>query len=295
MAHKQEKTIIQMLLGLLGKIVSLILMVAVVSLNVWVMKNLYFPTTYAKAKVEDVSETRKRLNVEDARQKDLERRMHFHGEIGYDTSIDVEMRQPPLCLRCHGNYPHSKSAEIRSLCNMHTYFLACEVCHIRPKKGEVFSYRWFDNITGEAKLVLEGSSKGNYGAKIIARIMDEKTGQYRRLDRPLNEAFALDFIQRQQSYTMEEQAKAKARIHEELSKDPILCNECHHEKQIILNFDDLDYSKERAQQLRGTEVAGMVGKYVEFYLPTMFDADMQRKQKADKLDAPKRISYEESK
>ncbi len=289
MAHKKEKTFLGVVMGLLGRIVSLVLMVCVIMLNLFMWRNLYFPKSHVKGEVAQEEVVQKKLNVEDERVRVMEARQHFHN---VDSTISVESRQPPLCLRCHGNYPHTKSATIRSLCNMHTYFLACEVCHIRQKQGEVFSYRWFDNETGEIRLNIQGR-KGNYGAKIIARVLNEKTGKYRRLDKPLNEEFALDFIQNKDSYTMDQQAKAKAKIHEDLSPEPILCNECHNPAMPILNFDDLEYPPQRAQQLRGTEVAGMVSKYVEFYFPTMFDADMMRKQKQKQLGAPKRISYED--
>ena len=53
-----------------------------------------------------------------------------------------------MCLRCHGNFCHNKSEEFRSYYNMHTFFLACETCHIRKEQGSAIQFKWFDDKTG---------------------------------------------------------------------------------------------------------------------------------------------------
>ncbi|MFC1855254.1 hypothetical protein ACFL2A_01765, partial [Thermodesulfobacteriota bacterium] len=65
-------------------------------------------------------------------------------------------------------------------------------------------------------------------------------------------------------------------IHEGHTKNPVLCNECH-TKNGHLPFEDLHYSEKRVEQLSGTEAAGMVDRYIEFYLPTMFDPALVEK------------------
>ena len=47
---------------------------------------------------------------------------HFH-------MVDEYISQPepyhPVCMTCHGAYPHSKEKKVRSLLNAHTGFVAC--------------------------------------------------------------------------------------------------------------------------------------------------------------------------
>ena len=79
---------------------------------------------------------------------------HFHllDEVVYSDAYNA-----PVCLQCHGNFCHITSKELRSFYNMHTFYLACETCHIRPQAGEAFQFQWLDNTTGEVVKELKGN------------------------------------------------------------------------------------------------------------------------------------------
>ena len=48
-----------------------------------------------------------------------------------------------FCTTCHLSPPHTKNLRSRAFLNMHTEYIACETCHLRPKNVE-FQYQWLD-------------------------------------------------------------------------------------------------------------------------------------------------------
>jgi len=195
---------------------------------------------------------------------------HFHN---IDDFVIAGAESTSVCLQCHGNYPHSKAADIRSFLNAHTFFLACETCHIKKREGETMMHVWLDNQTGEELLRLEGKA-GNYGAKIVPLI--KEGGQFRRLDISTDEKFIKEYLKLRATFNADQNAEAKIRIHKDISKKPVFCDECHR-KQGYINFKELLYPPVVVRRLERGEAAGMIKKYKKFYLPTMFDPDMVRK------------------
>ncbi len=287
MAAKKKKGFIGIILSLIGQLFC----VAMIALTFWtlgtLLKGLYLPgkvQVVKKGEHEgDMSDLDRRLESV-SRSRDY--RKHFHN---VDKSIFIEDRDPPLCLACHGNMPHTKALEMRALLNMHTYFIACEICHVRraPEDNTIF-FAWIDYETKQEIYEIEEENWGNYGAKIIPF---KKIGRKEpvRMDKPLNEQYAIDYLKNSFSWSTEKRAKAKAIIHEGHVKNPILCNECHAKDGYLPFEEELLYSEKRASQLFGTAAAGMVERYIEFYLPTMFDPDLVEKRKLlkEKTEAAK--------
>jgi hypothetical protein len=189
---------------------------------------------------------------------------HFHN---VDEAVLAGGDSASLCLKCHGNYPHSKAPDIRAFLNAHAYFAACEVCHIRPDKEDLITYKWLDNKTGLELGKLQGKA-GNYGGMIVPIKVENGIG--RRLDESTDKAFIEEYMELRATFNADQQAEAKVRIHKDISAKPMFCDECHSAKG-ILNFKDLLYSPVVAERLETGEVAGMINKYADFYLPTMFD------------------------
>ena len=263
-----------------SEFVSLATLVFCVLVSVLLLKLLYFPAPLTKA---DQAAEAGRFSDMIASAYAKKTDTHFHNT---DETVKLNIAEPPICVSCHGTLPHSKSPDIRSFLNMHNYFMACETCHVRrdDHQGTV-EYNWYDYMTEEKVSAIDESKNGSYGARLVPVTI--KDGKFRRLDQPDNQDFIDEYLARKDSLTPEEQAKAKVMLHKDMSKKPVQCTECHSRNPYI-NFALAGYSNERAESLYRTEVADMIDRYMQFYLPTMFDPDLMKKQKMKELQMENR-------
>ena len=187
---------------------------------------------------------------------------HFHI---LDSQQYADRDNAPLCLKCHGNYCHEKSEKFRSFYNMHTFYLACETCHIRVPTGESVSFSWFDDQSGK-KLAGVRGEPGRYGAKIVP----VKAGK--RLDDFPQKQLALDYLRHESTYSQEEKEAVQKKLMSHISENALTCGECH-KKDGYLDFDRLGYSRLRKDKLANLEILQLIEEYDNFYLPTMFDPE----------------------
>ena len=191
---------------------------------------------------------------------------HFHVS---DEPITTDIETAPMCLRCHGNFCHNKSEEFRSYYNMHTFFLACETCHIRKEQDSVILFKWFDDRTGTELKQVKGQDE-NYGAKIVPVM---PAGQrFERLDVFPEEKLALDFMKNKDSYSPEEKEKIKQQLMKHISRKPVTCEECHC-KQGYLNYSELGYDAIRSADLSRIEIVKMIKEYKDFKFPVIFGSE----------------------
>jgi cytochrome b subunit of formate dehydrogenase len=252
---------------------SSILIFAFVS--VLLLKLLYFPSAATSVtRMADGGRLSEFIAAEQGKKTDT----HFHNT---DETIKLVIASPPICVTCHGTLPHGKSPDIRSFLNMHNYFMACETCHIRHEDapGNVH-YVWYDNMTEDIVTAIDETKNGNYGARLVP--VAKMNGSLRRLDEPTNPEFIQAYIAQKDQLSPEEQARAKVILHRDMSKKPLQCTECHGREPYI-NFVKVGYSQTRAESLYRTEVADMIDRYMKFYLPTMFDSDLMKKEKMEEL------------
>lgn len=199
---------------------------------------------------------------------------HFHN---LDDTVKVTEHVPNVCLVCHGSLPHSKNKDTRALYNMHTYFCACEVCHVKDK--DIF-FTWFDNKTGLTidkisdrveEDMPEGTYSGNYDAKIVPCVTEGIS--LVRLDNPVTEDEVDKYLKIQAQYNYDQRSQAVRKLHRHLTKEPVKCTDCHQKENPYLDFKRLGYPKHLCDEFTGTEVAKMVEKYKSLKLPTMFRPD----------------------
>ena len=188
---------------------------------------------------------------------------HFHVS---DEPITTDIETAPMCLRCHGNFCHNKSEEFRSYYNMHTFFMACETCHIRKEQDSTIQFRWFDDRTGKELNAVKGQNE-NYGAKIVP-VAPAGLG-LERIDTFAEEKLALDFMKNKDSYSPEEKEKIKQQLMKHVSKKPVTCEECHC-KEAYLNYRDLGYDANRSADLSRIEIVKMIKEYKDFKFPVIF-------------------------
>ena len=194
---------------------------------------------------------------------------HFHM---VDASIFQTAPYEPICRTCHGTYAHSKEKKVRSILNSHEGFLACAVCHVRKDPADkTFSFTWIDQKTGRTSMAVEGEY-GQFPAKIFPKKVSAR-GQ-ESIIQPISEKAAQEYLKYKDQFTPDQVAQAKAKLHEQISKKPILCVECHR-KEGYLSFAELGFPQNRVDHLMSSEVATMIEKYETFYLPEVMDFGTQ--------------------
>jgi hypothetical protein len=185
----------------------------------------------------------------------------------YDSIPEDNENAPQICIKCHGDLPHTKALYARSLYNMHTGFMACEVCHIREEKGlGNIEYVWIDYETDRRIFENEALPETNR-AKIVP-ILTRPDGLKSWLDKSENVRFTKDYMNNGHKWTLQEKAKAKGAIHKGYTYKPLLCNECHSEKS-YLPLKKLLYSEQRIKELTGKSMQKVSHDYVKYFLPTM--------------------------
>ena len=230
---------------------------------------------FVKLIAEQTKKTTTDLGYKVIEQPYIEGRFHH---IGFE--IDQDLASP--CIRCHGTVPHDKSKEVRSFLNMHAFYLACETCHVLPKKGDPkWQFRWLDKkgggvVSNPPKLVNidiphqddPGKEKyvsyGNYGAKIAPGYMEN--GQFRFISTEKDIEFVMGYIKKQDMLGTAQQSQMKKVIHRKVGNKPIECTSCHKEQNYYVPFDKLGYPPRRLEELTSTSVVGMIQKYKKFWI-----------------------------
>lgn len=193
-------------------------------------------------------------------------RDHFHVTDEYIPRLGPD---PDLCIKCHGVYPHIKEEKTLAFLNLHSGFMACEVCHNRkdPEDGNYY-LTWVDLETGKTSRRVKGGY-GKYPAMIVpVRIV---AGRHERLDKLVSAKFSKEYEKiKDRIYIFKRQEEAGLmKIHEiNLSKKAVACIECH-DRNGYMDFAKLGFPQYRINQLASSEVARMVEHYKTFYIPRM--------------------------
>ena len=192
---------------------------------------------------------------------------HFHH---IDVKIAPDQRN--YCISCHGDIPHDKIKDLRAFGNMHASFIGCQTCHVRLEgEAKTGVFNWYDRSTGEivGSPVAQGQMFGNYSAKIIP--FERLNGNLQRIDSQEKIDFAMEYSKHEKALSEVQKSKAKKIIHQQVSKTPYICEDCHQVEAPLLPFESLGYSKQRIDTIVSTEVIGMIKKYTQFYLPLILE------------------------
>lgn len=247
-------------------IIKFFLVIPLLLFAVWLIHMMYFPKLDASAKAvhkeahEEGTVFKKILT-----RPDTDLRGHFHMVDEYVTASD---HVKPLCMTCHGTYPHSKEQKVRSVLNFHSGFMACAVCHVRrnPEDKNYF-FAWVDRYSGMVSSSVQGEF-GKYSSKIYPMIVGDDGEKI--IFRPVNEEAAEEYLKFKDSYTLDQGVQAKIILHEKISKKPVFCTDCH-KKNGYFNFAELGFPANRVNHLTSTEVASMINNYETFYMPSLID------------------------
>lgn len=183
----------------------------------------------------------------------------------------------PVCFICHGDMPHKSNKKVRSLLNMHTAFVACFTCHM-DQAPEGVVYKWYNptNIT------VKGQPFGiKYDPK-TGRLMDTDDNYSKITPMAVVNATevslqvyedspeAKDYVKIRDKLTPGQQGKIKAMFHKNLTGKGKFCDQCHTTEKGLINFASLGFEEMRIMDLTGLNIIGVVSKYKEFYIPTIY-------------------------
>jgi len=215
----------------------------------------------------------------------------FHkAEQSYITRLDDETS----CRVCHPLYPHTENKLVRSLLNLHTGFMVCDVCHLKKENFPDFTYHWKDtenaDFSGQPfgtfynpQTQTSGEPFGTYdspqtqtarkSAHFLSRIAVyvKNDGDRQLTFNPADTRKAKEFLQQEKSLTQAQRADALDYFHRDTAKKEIsvACDECH-SFHSILDFKELGFSEKTATNLKSLNIKGLVTKYKTFYFPDLF-------------------------
>lgn len=211
--------------------------------------------------------------------RELERRQkHDHYHLGLEDRALDAWAEKSSCIICHTVYPHGRNKQATAIINLHTEFLTCTCCHLKPEATREIRFDWV-NPPG---LQPQGAP---FGTKIdpqtgrLARTGNRitkidpyfyKDGAWKPVDTATDIAQALRFMAEKHTYTEEQ----KKRIVDEMHRDAeirqfILCSQCHSPTG-IMPFEKLGFDQARTNQLQRMEISGMLTNYDTFYFPDLF-------------------------
>lgn len=175
-----------------------------------------------------------------------------------------------LCVSCHGDIPHDKKKETRAFLNMHSFFMACETCHIRSESRSETRFIWYNKTTGEESEKIDLSLfLGNTPFKL----MPVKKDRTRFYDSEQMRKYVAKFKSKLGEMIPSEKSAALEVVHRPMNpvKDAVKCDECHKSDRdgAYLPFERIGYPERRTNQLVGNEVVGMIDKYKKFYIPNL--------------------------
>ena len=175
------------------------------------------------------------------------------------------------CIKCHGDFPHGETKQIRAFLNMHAFFLTCETCHIRPEENEeTFLYQWYDRESGEIVEDPEIGAKpiDALDLRLVPCRMEE--GKLIREDSDERIRFTEDFIRMVEEETLgfEEGKEKLKKIHDHINPESIQCQECHTKDKPFLPYEKIGYSQRRIGYLCSDEISRMIREYELFVTPT---------------------------
>lgn len=212
--------------------------------------------------------------TEAQRQIKLARHSHFHHTFTYPRLAEENR---PICFICHSEMPHNKNKRIRALLNMHTQYLACESCHIKPDENRRVIFQWASPIDQEPQgpfvgtrydpqtgYLAESEDKFSKITPFYKSLSDGLASAVLNQDAPL----ARDFMRVRDQLSPAEREGVKNKFHRNTQPKGPDCQTCH-AKNGHLDYRALGFSDKRIADLEHLNITGMLAKYESFYLPDL--------------------------
>ena len=190
-------------------------------------------------------------------------------------SVIIRLETDSPCNDCHPIYPHSKEVFKRAVLNLHTGYIACEVCHLDRNKYEVVDYKW----DSSKEVEFEGRPYGSF----FNRATQKRVAAAKRISKITS--YVKDGDKVRPSTVILKEIVNQAAIqdsneiingrddlwHRYIVKIDIklACKTCHISKG-IMDFAKLGYNSERIRELSSKNVVTIISDKKVFYLPKIF-------------------------
>ncbi len=166
-----------------------------------------------------------------------------------------------FCTDCHQSPPHREDLRSRTFLNMHTEFIACETCHMRPK-DVTLEYSWL-NYENKQKLNAEPTLfRQQIDDNDIAKNSERKQRETHKLHKIApyyagqpalifkDHPYAEQTRQIWKNGSVEERVKRRAKIHLPMEEKGPECKACHQKDKPML---DLAVLGANPRQVRGMQ------------------------------------------
>ena len=202
-------------------------------------------------------------------------RKAFHK--GQQSAV-VSLEDQTSCKVCHQIYPHKKEPFLRAFLNMHTGYLACEVCHLKRSDFGVVRYDWVESTD----VVFEGEPIGSVydpqrrtvqqAQSSLSRISPfvVRQGQSQALMNTWDTDGAQKLCSARATLDADDKALGLGYYHRDVVKmeRTTVCEECH-TKNGFLDFQALGFSRGRSETLQSMPIGNIIKKYDVFYMPKL--------------------------
>ncbi len=206
-----------------------------------------------------------------------------------DIKVQDELEIPPFhkrdewekdslsltfCTGCHLSPPHTKNLRARAFLNMHTEFIACETCHLRPENVK-FKYQWLDY---RSKQMVEPSTEL---FRQIIKMDDIPKGAEEKVRKTevmikiapfynnklalimLNHDFAQKSLDVWKQGEFEEKVTQRAKLHAPLKEKGPECKACHQTEQPMLDLKALGANKMQIRSMQRHIIPQFFKRYTE--------------------------------
>ena len=190
----------------------------------------------------------------------------------------------PMCMTCHLPLPHRKNKRSRTFMNMHSRYIACETCHLRPKEIPL-DYRWLAYTGPQAGDELPRRLNHISIDKNMQQVGNKKKRQKTGLRKkkvylapqtgvriaPFFEGvpvllfkdsdFAQEIKRKWKNATHAEQAELKVRLHAPLTKKGPACKSCHGKEKPLLDLAALGATPLRLKAIQQNTIVRFFSRF----------------------------------
>lgn len=179
-----------------------------------------------------------------------------------------------FCTTCHLAPPHTKNLRSRAFLNMHTEYIACETCHLRPENVD-FQYQWLDYRTNNVVAANVNLFRQPFNEKDTPKSGEKKTRKTDKLNKiaPFMDSepamilrdhdFALQSINIWKEGSLDQRVARRAKIHAPLKEKGPECKACHQTDKPMLDLKALGANNRQLKRIQRHIVPQFFKRYTK--------------------------------